>query len=150
MVDIIPSVGRTGAITPVAKLDPVNVGGVVVTNATLHNQDEINRKDIRIGDHVLIQRAGDVIPEIVKVIVSKRPKDTSRYQLPIECPSCEHEVFRPEGEAVARCQNLSCPAQIKGRIEHFASKAAMDMDGFGRKLVDQLVEVSLSWHFHHN
>ena len=143
VVDIIPSVGRTGAITPVAKLDPVNVGGVVVTNATLHNQDEINRKDIRIGDHVLIQRAGDVIPEIVKVIVSKRPKSTSRYQLPIECPSCEHEVFRPEGEAVARCQNLSCPAQMKGRIEHFASKAAMDMDGFGGRLVDQLVEKNL-------
>ena len=143
VVDIIPSVGRTGAITPVAKLDPVNVGGVVVTNATLHNQDEINRKDIRIGDHVLLQRAGDVIPEIVKVILNNRPKNTSTYQLPKECPSCEHDVFRPEGEAVARCQNLSCPAQMKGRIEHFASKAAMDMDGFGEKLVDQLVEKNL-------
>ena len=143
MVDIIPSVGRTGAITPVAKLDSVHVGGVVVTNATLHNQDEINRKDIRIGDNVLIQRAGDVIPEIVKVIVNKRPKGTSRYLLPKECPSCGHEVFRPEGEAVARCQNLSCPAQMKGRIEHFASKVAMDMDGFGGQLVDQLVEKNL-------
>ncbi len=141
--DIMPSIGRTGAVTPVAKLEPVNVGGVVVTNATLHNQDEIDRKDVRIGDTVLIQRAGDVIPEVVKVILDKRPKNTEAYQLPHECPACGHEVFRPEGEAVARCQNISCPAQVKGRIEHFVSKSALDIDGFGEKLVDQLVDKKL-------
>ncbi len=141
--NIIPSVGRTGAVTPVARLEPVNVGGVVVTNATLHNQDEINRKDVRVGDTVLIQRAGDVIPEVVKVILAKRPPKTKTYQLPTACPSCGQEVFRPEGEVVARCQNLSCPAQVKGRIEHFVSKGALDIDGFGEKLVDQLVDKKL-------
>ena len=141
--NIIPSVGRTGAVTPVARLEPVNVGGVVVTNATLHNQDEINRKDVRVGDTVLIQRAGDVIPEVVKVIPAKRPPETKAYQLPTACPSCGQEVFRPEGEVVARCQNLSCPAQVKGRIEHFVSKGALDIDGFGEKLVDQLVDKKL-------
>ena len=140
VTDIIASVGRTGAITPVAKLNPVNVGGVIVTNATLHNQDEIIRKDIRIGDTVLIQRAGDVIPEIVKVIQGKRSSNTVQYLLPKLCPACEHEVFRPEGEAISRCQNLSCPAQVKGRIEHFISKSALDIDGFGEKLVNQLVD----------
>ena len=141
--NIIPSVGRTGAVTPVARLEPVNVGGVVVTNATLHNQDEIDRKDVRVGDTVLIQRAGDVIPEVVKVILAKRPPETKTYQLPTACPSCGQEVFRPEGEVVARCQNLSCPAQVKGRIEHFVSKGALDIDGFGEKLVDQLVDKKL-------
>ena len=141
--NIIPSVGRTGAVTPVARLEPVNVGGVVVTNATLHNQDEIDRKDVRVGDTVLIQRAGDVIPEVVKVIPAKRPPETKTYQLPTACPSCGQEVFRPEGEVVARCQNLSCPAQVKGRIEHFVSKGALDIDGFGEKLVDQLVDKKL-------
>jgi DNA ligase (NAD+) len=141
--NIIPSVGRTGAVTPVARLEPVNVGGVVVTNATLHNQDEIDRKDVRVGDTVLIQRAGDVIPEVVKVIPAKRPPETKTYQLPTECPSCGQEVFRPEGEVVTRCQNLSCPAQVKGRIEHFVSKGALDIDGFGEKLVDQLVDKKL-------
>ena len=140
VTDIIASVGRTGAITPVAKLNPVNVGGVIVTNATLHNQDEIMRKDVRIGDTVLIQRAGDVIPEIVKVIQGKRSSNTVEYFFPKVCPACEHEVFRPEGEAIARCQNLSCPAQVKGRIEHFISKSALDIDGFGEKLVNQLVD----------
>jgi DNA ligase (NAD+) len=141
--NIIPSVGRTGAVTPVARLEPVNVGGVVVTNATLHNQDEIDRKDVRVGDTVLIQRAGDVIPEVVKVILAKRPPETKTYQLPTACPSCGQEVFRPEGEVVTRCQNLSCPAQVKGRIEHFVSKGALDIDGFGEKLVDQLVDKKL-------
>lgn len=143
ILNIEPSVGRTGAVTPVAKLEPVSVGGVVVSNATLHNQDEINRKDTRIGDTVLIQRAGDVIPEVVKVIHEKRPANTKAYILPDECPICSHTVFRPEDEAVARCQNMECPAQVKGRIEHFVSKNCMDIDGFGIKLVDQLVDAKI-------
>ena len=141
--DIIASVGRTGAVTPVAKLEAVSVGGVTVTNATLHNQDEINRKDVRIGDTVLVQRAGDVIPEVVKVISEKRPKETKPYSLPDSCPQCNGEVIRPEGEVVARCQNAACPAQVKGRIDHFVSKRAMNMDGLGTKLIDQMVEEGL-------
>jgi len=137
------SLGRTGAVTPVAKLEPVFVGGVMVSNATLHNQDEIDRKDVRIGDIVLIQRAGDVIPEVVKVILEKRPENTTPYVIPASCPVCSHEVFRPEGESVARCQNMECPAQVKGRIDHFVSKGCMDINGFGTKLVDQLVEKNL-------
>ncbi|MEE9189982.1 MAG: NAD-dependent DNA ligase LigA [Candidatus Neomarinimicrobiota bacterium] len=143
VTDIEVQVGRTGALTPVARLEPVPVSGVIVTNATLHNQDEIDRKDIRIGDMVLIERAGDVIPKIVKVILEKRPVKTIPYRLPDSCPVCGHAVFRPEGEAVARCQNLSCPAQIKGRIEHFVSKGAMNIDGLGTKLTSQLVESGL-------
>jgi len=143
VIDIIASIGRTGAITPVAKLKPVNVGGVVVTNATLHNQDEIDRKDVRIGDTVWVQRAGDVIPEVVKVVQSKRPSSTCRYKLPSSCPECKSEIVRPKGESVARCHNLSCPAQIKGRIKHFISKGGLDIDGFGEKLVDQLVEKNI-------
>jgi len=140
ILNIEASVGRTGAVTPVAKLHPVNVGGVIVSNATLHNQDEIDRKDVRIGDSVLIQRAGDVIPEVVNVILGKRPNGTHAYKLPENCPVCNHHVNRPDGEAVTRCQNMACPAQIKGRIQHFISKNCMDIDGFGEKLVDQLVE----------
>jgi DNA ligase (NAD+) len=143
VLDIIASIGRTGAITPVAKLKPVNVGGVIVTNATLHNQDEIDRKDVRIGDTVWVQRAGDVIPEVVKVVKSKRPKSTLKYKLPNSCPECSSEIVRPKGESVARCHNLSCPAQIKGRIKHFISKCGLDVDGFGEKLVDQLVEKNI-------
>ena len=127
ILDINASIGRTGAVTPVAKLNPVNVGGVVVTNATLHNQDEIDRKDVRIGDTVLVQRAGDVIPEVVKVINSKRPRNTLKYTLPNSCPVCSKEVLRPKGESVTRCNNLSCPAQIKGRIKHFISKGGLDL-----------------------
>ncbi|MCH8069443.1 MAG: NAD-dependent DNA ligase LigA [Candidatus Marinimicrobia bacterium] len=143
VVDIEASVGRTGAITPVAHLEPVNVGGVMVSRATLHNQDEIDRKDIRIGDTVLIQRAGDVIPEVIKVILDKRPNGTQPYRLPSTCPICGGDIIRPEDEAVARCQNISCPAQVKGRIEHFASKRSMDIDGLGYKLIDQLVDTGL-------
>ena len=143
VIDIVASIGRTGAITPVAKLRPVNVGGVIVTNATLHNQDEIDRKDIRIGDTVWVQRAGDVIPEVVKVVKDKRPLNTNRYQLPKLCPSCDKEIIRPEGESVARCFNLLCSAQTKGRIKHFISKGGLDVDGFGEKLVDQLVDKEL-------
>ncbi len=143
ILNIEPSVGRTGAVTPVAKLEPVSVGGVVVSNATLHNQDEINRKDVRIGDTVLIQRAGDVIPEVVKVIIEKRKKGSTSYALPNTCPVCKHEVYRTEGEVVSRCQNMECSAQVKGRIEHFVSKNCMDVEGFGIKLVNQLVDKQL-------
>ena len=141
--DIILSVGRTGAVTPVAKLQPVKVGGVMVSNVTLHNQDEIERKDVRVGDTVLIQRAGDVIPQVVKVIIEKRPAGTESFKMTNVCPECGHEVHRPDGEAVARCQNLSCPAQVKRSIEHFVSKNAMDIEGMGEKLIDQLVEEKL-------
>ena len=141
--NIFPSVGRTGAVTPVAQLEPVNVGGVMVSNATLHNQDEIDKKDIRIGDTVIIQRAGDVIPEVVKVILEKRSEDSIKYILPNLCPECNSTVIRPEGEAVVRCQNFFCPAQIKGRLKHFVAKPCMNIDGFGEKLVDQLVDEKL-------
>jgi len=133
-------VGRTGALTPVAHLKPVNVGGVTVSRATLHNQDEIQKKDVRIGDQVLVQRAGDVIPEIVKVIASKRDGTETRFKMPSQCPVCQSPVVRMAGEAATRCINSSCSAQIKERIKHFASKAAFDIDGFGKKLVDQLVD----------
>ncbi len=133
-------VGRTGALTPVARLKPVNVDGVIVQNATLHNEDEIKRKDIRIGDTVLVQRAGDVIPEIVKVILSKRDGTEKKFKMPEKCPVCGADVEKADGEAVRRCINMNCPAQIKGRIRHFASKAAFDIEGLGAKLIDQLVD----------
>jgi len=138
--DIDVQVGRTGALTPVAKLKSVFVAGVTVTNATLHNQDEIERKDIRIGDTVLIERAGDVIPKVVKVVKDKRPKGTRPFHIPDTCPVCSHQAYRSEGEAIWRCGNISCPRQVKGRIQHFASKLAMNIDGLGEKVVDQLVE----------
>ena len=141
--DVIVQVGRTGALTPVAVLEPVNVGGVEVSRATLHNQDEIDRKDVRIGDTVVIQRAGDVIPEVVTVIDSKRTGDERKFTMPDQCPVCGSAVSLPEGEAVARCTGLACPAQVKGTVQHFASKGAMDIDGLGAKLVDQLVDVGL-------
>ena len=141
--DIDIQVGRTGALTPVAKLEPVYIAGVTVTNATLHNQDEIVRKDIRIGDTVLIERAGDVIPKVMKVIKEKRPNWTKPFQIPNACPVCQHETHRSEGEVILRCGNISCPRQIKGRIQHFASKLALDIDGLGEKIVDQLVNEDL-------
>ncbi|HHJ12238.1 MAG TPA: NAD-dependent DNA ligase LigA, partial [Chromatiales bacterium] len=134
-------VGRTGALTPVARLEPVFVGGATVRNATLHNMDEIERKDIRIGDWVIVRRAGDVIPEVVGVVKSKRTGKERRIQLPERCPVCGSEVIRPEGEAIARCSGgLYCPAQRKEAIKHFASRKAMDIEGLGDKLVDQLVD----------
>ena len=133
-------VGRTGALTPVAELEPVKVGGVIVKRATLHNQDEIDRKDVRAGDTVIIQRAGDVIPEVVSVIKSKRRKGTKRYKIPVKCPVCGADVKRLPGEAVHSCQNPSCPAQLRESIKHFASKGAMDIDGLGDKLVESLVD----------
>ena len=112
----------------------------MVSNATLHNQDEIDRKDVRVGDTVIIQRAGDVIPEVVMVILEKRNETSIPYILPTDCPICESEIIKPEGEVVARCQNSNCLAQIKGRLKHFVSKTCMDIDGFGEKLVEQLVD----------
>ena len=139
VIDIIAQVGRTGALTPVAVMDPVRVGGVEVKRATLHNQDEVDRKDVRVGDTVLIQRAGDVIPEVVKVIAGKRPPGTKPYRIPSKCPVCGAVVERLEGEAVARCTGISCPAQLEEKICHFASRSAMDIDGLGVKLVRRLV-----------
>jgi DNA ligase (NAD+) len=140
ILKIIPQVGRTGAITPVAVLDPVRVGGIEISRATLHNQDEIDKKDVRIGDTVVVQRAGDVIPEVVKVVESKRTGGEKRYHIPDTCPVCGADVVRLKNEVVHRCIGLSCSAQLKGRIKHFASKRAMDIDGLGDKLVAQLVD----------
>lgn len=136
-------VGRTGAVTPVARLEPVEVGGATVRNATLHNADEIRRKDIRIGDTVLIRRAGDVIPEVVKAVESARTGAERPFAMPTECPACGAEIVRNADEAAARCVNVACPAQIKGRIRHFGSKGAFDIDGLGTKLVEQLVDRGL-------
>jgi DNA ligase (NAD+) len=134
-------VGRTGALTPVARLKPVAVGGVTVTNATLHNEDEVHRKDVRAGDTVVVRRAGDVIPEVVRVLVEKRPAHTRVFKMPDTCPVCHSRVERLEGEAVARCTaGLYCPAQRKQALLHFASRRAMDIEGLGDKLVDQLVD----------
>ena len=137
-------VGRTGAITPVARLQPVFVGGVTVTNATLHNQDELDRKDIRVGDTVIIRRAGDVIPQIVGVVLSKRPPNTQVFKLPTRCPICDAEIIRLHGEAIARCSGgLYCPAQQKEAIKHFASRKALDIEGLGDKLIAQLFDEKL-------
>jgi DNA ligase (NAD+) len=140
-------VGRTGAITPVARLRPVFVGGATVTNATLHNEDEITRKDVRVGDTVIVRRAGDVIPEVVGSVLELRPKDLAgsplhaAFRLPTQCPECESAVVREEGEAIARCTGgLVCPAQAKQAMLHFASRRAMDIEGLGDKLVEQLVD----------
>ncbi len=142
--DITVQVGRTGAITPVARLKPVFVGGVTVTNATLHNEDEVRRKDIYIGDTVSVRRAGDVIPEVVYSIPEKRPSDARRFEMPAVCPECGSHILKQADEAVARCTGgLFCPAQRKQAITHFASRRAMDIEGLGDKLVDQLVEAKL-------
>jgi len=144
ILDINVQVGRTGAITPVARLKPVFVGGVTVTNATLHNEDEMIRKDVHIGDMVSVRRAGDVIPEIVRVLVDKRPKTIRKFKMPTECPECGSPLIRIDDEAIIRCSGgLICPAQQKQSIIHFASRKAMDIEGLGDKSVEQLVNVGL-------
>ena len=137
-------VGRTGAITPVARLSPVEVGGVTVTNATLHNEDEVKRKDVRIGDTVSVRRAGDVIPEVVSVIKDRRPADAKEFVMPLRCPVCDSHIERLADEAVARCSGgLFCGAQRKQALIHFAHRRALDIEGLGEKIVDQLVDQNL-------
>ena len=137
-------VGRTGAITPVARLTPVFVGGATVTNATLHNEDEVRRKDIRIGDTVIVRRAGDVIPEVVGAILDRRPEDAREFVMPTECPVCGSKIERLPDEAIARCTGgLICPAQRKQALWHFAQRRALDIDGLGEKIIDQLVDENI-------
>ena len=135
-------VGRTGALTPVARIEPVFVSGVTVTNVTLHNQDEIDRKDIRIGDNVLIERSGDVIPKIIKV-VSRKNKIAKKYKINTSCPSCGEKARKENDEAIIRCINISCPSQIKARIQHYCSKLAMNIEGLGEKIIEQLINNKL-------
>ena len=141
--DIIVQVGRTGALTPVAILEPVNVGGAVVSRATLHNEDEIKRLGIMIGDHVIVRRAGEVIPEVVRVIKEKRTGKERPFEFPKKCPVCGTPVHRPPGEVVARCPNIACPARLKESIRHFVQRRAMDIEHVGPALIDQLVERGL-------
>lgn len=144
IVDVDFQVGRTGAVTPVARLEPVFVGGVTVSNATLHNMDEIRRKDVRVGDQVIVRRAGDVIPEVARVVPGSRKKELAEIQMLSHCPVCDSVIEQVEGEAVARCTGgLYCQAQRAEAIKHFASRKAMDIDGLGDKLVEQLVEADL-------
>src|SRR6266542_1121320 len=134
------NVGKTGALTPVAKLEPVELAGVVIRNVSLHNEDEIRRKDVRVGDTVLIERAGDVIPYVVQVVEARRPPDAPRFDFPDRCPACGAPAERPEGEAIWRCTNATCPAQLKERLFHWGSRRAMDIEHLGDAVVDQLVD----------
>ena len=143
LLDIEINVGRTGTLNPTAILEPVNIGGVTVSRATLHNEDEIARKDLRIGDWVLVQRAGDVIPQIVKVMEERRTGDETPFTMPDHCPSCGQPVSRVDGEAMRYCTNAACPAQLRENIYHFISRAAMDIDGVGAKLADRFID--LGW-----
>lgn len=141
--EIFVGVGRMGTLTPVAIMEPVNVGGVMVSRATMHNEDEVLKKDVRVGDTVIVQRAGDVIPEVVKVIVEKRTGKEKKFKMPTHCPQCGSEVVRFEGEVAHRCVNISCPAQLKEHIRHFASRGAMDIEGLGEKVSAQLFDAKL-------
>jgi DNA ligase (NAD+) len=137
------NVGKTGALTPAARLEPVELAGVTVSRASLHNEDEVRKKDIRVGDTVLIERAGDVIPYVVQVIATKRPPDARPFQMPTHCPVCRARAYRPEGEAIWRCTNAACPAQLKERLLHFGSRRAMDIEHLGEAAVNQLVDLGL-------
>lgn len=143
ILDIVVQVGRTGALTPVAIMEPVNVGGVTVSRATLHNQDEIDRKDVRIGDTVILQRAGDVIPEVVSVVTSKRTGREKRFRIPDKCPVCGSDAVRLPGEAATRCTGMACAAKLRELVGHFASRSAMDIQGLGDKIIEQLTEKGL-------
>ena len=140
IIDIRIQVGRTGVLTPVAELEPVELAGTTVSRATLHNEDEINRKDIHIGDRVIVEKAGEIIPAVVAALPAKRTGSERTFHMPTHCPECEHPVSRREGEVAVRCENLQCPAQIKNWIRHFASRNAMDIEGLGESLVEQLVD----------
>jgi len=141
--DIRIQVGRTGALTPVAILEPVQLSGITISRSTLHNEDEVKRKDIRIGDHVLIERSGDVIPKVVSVMKERRTGKESRFVFPSRCPVCNSSVFKPEGEAISRCENPSCPARLRESLLHFASRRAMNIEGLGDALVDQFLDNGL-------
>ena len=143
IADIQPQVGRTGTLTPVASLEPVQLAGVTVRNASLHNMDEIERKDIRIGDTIVIERAGDVIPYVVRVLAEKRDGSERPFEMPARCPMCQSQVYREEGEAAYRCVGLACPAKLKESLKFFGSRNALDIEGLGEKLIDQLVEKKL-------
>ncbi|TMA40234.1 MAG: NAD-dependent DNA ligase LigA [Deltaproteobacteria bacterium] len=143
IVNILASVGRTGVLTPVAELEPVQVGGVTVRNASLHNMDEVERKDVRVGDTVLLERAGDVIPYVVKVVTERRTGREKRFHMPAACPVCGAKVVRAEGEVAYRCIGLACPAQLKQQLRFFGARGALDVEGLGEKLVDQLVDRGL-------
>jgi DNA ligase (NAD+) len=141
--DIIIQVGRTGALTPVAVLEPVKLSGTTISRSTLHNEDEVRRKDVRVGDHVLIERSGDVIPRVVSVMKDRRTGRERPFAWPSRCPACGSAIFKPEGEVISRCVNPSCPAKVRESILHFAARRAMNIDGLGDALVDQLLEAGL-------
>ncbi|MGZ5438464.1 MAG: NAD-dependent DNA ligase LigA [Candidatus Aminicenantales bacterium] len=141
--DILIQVGRTGALTPVAVLEPVKLSGTTISRSTLHNEEELRRKDIRIGDYVLIERSGDVIPQVVSVMKDRRPRGAKRFAWPKRCPVCGSKVFKPEGEVISRCENTSCPDRIRESILHFAARRAMDINGLGEAIVDQLLAAKL-------
>jgi DNA ligase (NAD+) len=143
VLNIVPQVGRTGVLTPVAELEAVGIGGVTVRNASLHNMDEINRKDIRIGDTVVVERAGDVIPYVVKTIPEKRTGHERQFTMPAACPVCSAEVEREAGEAAYRCTGLACPAKLKESLKFFGGRGSMDIDGMGEKIIEQLVDKGL-------
>ena len=141
--DITIQVGRTGVLTPVAELKPTKLAGTTVSRATLHNQEEMERKDVRVGDSVIVEKAGEIIPAVVRVLIEKRPENSVPFVFPSACPSCEAPTQKLEGEVALRCVNPECPAQVRGRLEHFASRQCMDIEGLGEAVVDQLVERSL-------